>query len=30
MHTHANTAIYKEEEIDLFLANTDPQLVSLC
>lgn len=30
MHPHANTAIYKEEEIDLFLANTDPQLVSLC
>lgn len=29
-HPHANTAIYKEEEIDLFLANTDPELVSLC
>jgi inosose dehydratase len=29
-HPHANTAIYKEEEIDYFLANTDPELVSLC
>ncbi|NMB00642.1 MAG: TIM barrel protein [Firmicutes bacterium] len=29
-HPHANTAIYKEEEIDLFLANTDPELVGLC
>ncbi|HHW73572.1 MAG TPA: TIM barrel protein [Firmicutes bacterium] len=29
-HPHANTAIYKEDEIDLFLANTDPELVSLC
>ena len=26
-HPHANTAIYKEEEIDLFVANTDPELV---
>ena len=30
MHPHANTAIYTEEEIDLFLAETDPELVSLC
>ncbi|NLB91763.1 MAG: TIM barrel protein, partial [Clostridiales bacterium] len=29
-HPHANTAIYKEEEIDFFLENTDPQLVTLC
>lgn len=29
-HPHANTAIYKESEIDLFLENTDPELVSLC
>jgi inosose dehydratase len=29
-HPHANTAIYREEEIDLFLANTDPELVGLC
>ncbi|MGI6150314.1 MAG: TIM barrel protein [Firmicutes bacterium] len=29
-HPHANTAIYKEEEIDLFLEKTDPELVSLC
>jgi inosose dehydratase len=29
-HPHAQTAIYKEEEIQLFLDNTDPKLVSLC
>ncbi len=29
-HPHANTAIYKEDEIDMFLANTDPALVTLC
>lgn len=29
-HPHANTAIYKEAEIDLFLASTDPELVGLC
>lgn len=29
-HPHANTAIFKEDEIDLFLANTDPDLVGLC
>lgn len=29
-HPHANTAIFREEEIDLFLANTDPALVTLC
>lgn len=29
-HPHANTAIYKEEEIDLFLANTDSELVGIC
>lgn len=29
-HPHANTAIYREEEIDLFLENTDPELVGLC
>ena len=25
-----DTAIYRENEIDLFLAETDPELVSLC
>lgn len=29
-HPHAQTPIYTEEEIQLFLDNTDPQLVSLC
>lgn len=29
-HPHANTAIYRENQIDLFLANTDPDLVGLC
>ena len=29
-HPHANTAIYREKEIDLFLEKTDPELVSLC
>lgn len=29
-HPHANTAVYRENEIELFLANTDPQLVKLC
>ena len=29
-HPHANTHIFKENEIDLFLANTDPELVWLC
>lgn len=29
-HPHANTHIFRENEIDLFLANTDPELVGLC
>ena len=29
-HPHAQTAIFSEEEIQLFLDNTDPELVSLC
>ena len=29
-HPHANTNIYTEEEIDLFLANTDKEFVHLC
>lgn len=29
-HPHANTAIFTEEQIDLFLANTDPEYVTLC
>lgn len=29
-HPHFNTAVYNENEIDLFLANTDSELVSLC
>ena len=29
-HPHANTHIYTEEEIDLFLENTDPSCVYLC
>lgn len=30
LHPHANTKIFKEDQIDLFLANTDPSLVWLC
>ena len=29
-HPHANTNIFTEEEIDLFLANTNPENVGLC
>lgn len=29
-HPHANTNVFTEAEIDLFLANTDPSLVKLC
>ena len=29
-HPHANTHIFKENEIDIFLENTDPNLVWLC
>jgi len=29
-HPHAQTAVYTQEEIQLFLDNTDPALVSLC
>lgn len=29
-HPHACTPVYKEEQIDLFLELTDPELVSLC
>ena len=29
-HPHANTHIFTEAEIDLFLANTDPKYVGLC
>ena len=29
-HPHANTHIFKENEIELFLENTDPELVWLC
>ncbi len=29
-HPHANTPVYTQEQIDLFLSNTDPALVSLC
>ncbi|NLX82618.1 MAG: TIM barrel protein [Clostridiales bacterium] len=29
-HPHAQTAVYTQEEIQLFLDNTDPKLVSLC
>ena len=29
-HPHANTAIFTEEQIDLFLSLTDPELVTLC
>ena len=30
LHPHANTRIFTEEQIDLFLENTDPRFVSLC
>jgi inosose dehydratase len=30
MHPHANTAIFTEEQIDLFLKLTDPETVFLC
>lgn len=30
MHPHANTAVFTQEEIDLYLANTAPETVSLC
>lgn len=29
-HPHANTPVYTERQIDLFLAHTDPELVTLC
>lgn len=29
-HPHFNTAVFHENEIDFFLENTDPELVSLC
>lgn len=29
-HPHANTAVYTEEEIDLFCQNTNPEWVTLC
>lgn len=29
-HPHANTHVFREHEIDLFLENTDPKLVTLC
>jgi inosose dehydratase len=29
-HPHANTPVYTEEQIDIFLENTDPELVTLC
>lgn len=30
MHPHANTALFHQEEIDLYMANTDPEYVYLC
>lgn len=30
MHPHANTAVFTEEQIDLFAAETDPSCVYLC
>lgn len=30
MHPHANTAIFHEDQIDLFVENTDPRYVYLC
>ncbi len=30
LHPHANTPIFTEEQIDIFLANSDPEFVSLC
>ena len=29
-HPHANSAVFSEDQIDYFLANTDPTLVTLC
>ena len=29
-HPHANSAVFAEDQIDYFVANTDPALVSLC
>lgn len=29
-HPHANTAVFTEDQIDLFLKNTDPEYVTLC
>ena len=29
-HPHANTAVFSQEQIDLFLSLTDPKLVGLC
>lgn len=29
-HPHANTPVFTQEQIDLFLAMTDPELVTLC
>lgn len=29
-HPHANTPVFMEEQIDLFLSMTDPELVTLC
>lgn len=29
-HPHANTPVFTEEQIDLLMANTDPELVTLC
>lgn len=30
MHPHMNTLVFKEDQIDLFMENTDPQHVYLC
>ena len=30
MHPHMNTLVFKEDQIDLFMENTDPQYVYLC
>ena len=29
-HPHANTALFKKDQIDLFMQNTDPEYVFLC
>ena len=29
-HPHANTPVFTEEQIDLLMANTNPELVTLC